>query len=231
MTARSRRRGAFTLVELLIVIAIVTALVGLLLPALQKAREAANRMLCANNLRQIELAAHHYHATFDRLPPGYFGPIPNGPPNVNRGPWAGVLVTLLPYLEHGEFYERLRDTSPGSPLAPLTLSLKDERPGWWTSDTNLTLARGRFRVFQCPSADLAGPLERGALVALGAYNGKLSGLTFGGTLGDSLGRSTYAGCLGTLGPDAGPFYGRWEGVFGNRSAISAGTDHRTGRDE
>jgi prepilin-type N-terminal cleavage/methylation domain-containing protein/prepilin-type processing-associated H-X9-DG protein len=144
-----RSRPGFTLIELLVVIAIIGVLIALLLPAVQKVREAANRSKCLNNLKQIGLAMHNYHDSFNVLPYARSG----GRPQDNS--WA---VLVLPYIEQGPLYSRYTTPIPNGSGGTFMMN----------SDSGLNdLNRSEFRAtgaleaqvptFLCPSRRSPGP--------------------------------------------------------------------------
>lgn len=133
LKAPAAARRAFTLVELLVVIAIIGILIALLLPAVQAAREAARRSQCSNNLKQIGLALHNYHDTFQVFPPGYVDEKPS-----LRQDGHGWIVNafLLPFAEQGSLYDQL-DTRHRMNLA---------------NATTLSLTRTIVSGYLCPSS-------------------------------------------------------------------------------
>ncbi len=145
------RRRAFTLIELLVVIAIIAVLIGLLLPAIQKVREAANRMSCTNNLKQICLAAHSYHDVNKQLPPGVLIPwarVDDGANTQAYGPfgpnWA---VLLLPYIEEGNLYNQANPSSfPGIAVTRGTVPAYDKVNNSWR-----VIVSTPIKSFLCPS--------------------------------------------------------------------------------
>src|SRR5262245_17493049 len=111
MRARMNR-SAFTLIELLVVIAIIAVLIGLLLPAVQKVREAASRLKCANNLHQIGLAMHGYMDANNGLPPnGIY--VWNGSGVTATSPWS-AMSRILPYIEQENLFRSIDFTQPYS---------------------------------------------------------------------------------------------------------------------
>src|SRR5438105_6939011 len=111
-----RSRRGFGMIELLVVLAIIAILLALLLPAVQKVREAAARAQCVNNFKQIGLGCHNFESTFKRLPPLYGGS--NGTTVINSSKfpsvWASTHVFLLPYIEQDNLYKKMSSGSPAT---------------------------------------------------------------------------------------------------------------------
>jgi prepilin-type N-terminal cleavage/methylation domain-containing protein len=177
-------RSAFTLIELLVVIAIIAILIGLLLPAVQKVREAAARMQCSNNLKQLGLAAHNYESTFGRLPAGIVGP-PNplvsvGGDAAGHGSLLGCLVSLLPYMEQDNVYKLI---SPALTTSVGRMDDPDNRnasmPYWFDNPypptVIYTAGKTKIKTFQCPSDPQAGQEPDNNAFGTGSQGGWIIG--------------------------------------------------------
>jgi prepilin-type N-terminal cleavage/methylation domain-containing protein len=247
MVRRTERRSAFTLIELLVVIAIIALLMALLLPAIQKVREAANKMLCASNLRQIAIAAHNYHNDYNKLPPGELGvpwsnqyktalTIGGGAPQ-----FISCLTLLLPYLEADNIYKNLCVSGPMTGTLPTGYTTTNATNGggpdtglnsvsafWWNSTTNRLWAQTKIKAFLCPSDSLADETPSvGVLISSDAYDSNVYGYYFASAAGfvNSIGRTNYAGCAGATGrqtPELDDGLGVYEGIMVGRGKITLG---------
>jgi prepilin-type N-terminal cleavage/methylation domain-containing protein/prepilin-type processing-associated H-X9-DG protein len=117
-------RNGFTLIELLVVVAIISVLIGLLLPAVQKVREAANRLKCQNNLKQFGLALHSYHDSYQSFPPGYRALVPYYDGATDSTPGWGWAAFLLPYIEQNNAYRQLNFNQPVQGSSAITTIVK-----------------------------------------------------------------------------------------------------------
>lgn len=179
---KARFRRGFTLVELLVVIAIIGILVGLLLPAVQSAREAARRMSCSNNFRQIGLAIHNYHSAHRRLPPQMTGTMVRGNPSSTDHNFMNlsIFVPLLPFMEQPALWDKIK--YPNTEL----VGTETQRTPPWPAMGPATW-REDYRPWQVEIPTLRCPSDPGANVP-------------------SFGRTNYAACLGdsVVAMDCGP---------------------------
>jgi len=230
-----KRRPGFTLIELLVVIAIVAILIALLVPAVQKVREAAARAQCQNNLKQIGLGCHNYHDTYKKLPPGYLGPYPNlnesggAPGSANSNPnyanyqWVGVLAMLLPYVEQAPLYQRMMAGAPAVDY----LSTTKAYPIWLNYGSFVSACQAQVPIYVCPSDNAIGN-SGGTWISMHASSGGNFDAVYiavGANGGQFIARSNYVGNAGYFGTAASA------GVVGplsNRSAVTM--TQFTGRD-
>ncbi|MGP0062454.1 MAG: DUF1559 domain-containing protein [Isosphaeraceae bacterium] len=150
---RHRQRPGFTLIELLVVIAIISVLIALLLPAVQSAREAARRMQCTNNLKQLGLALNSYHASWNGFPVGflyaYQGILPNSSASQYR--WS-VLAQMAPYLEQANVFNAINFNFPIAHMPTTGGALF-----WPYFEANTTAMATQVAMFLCPSDGAAPP--------------------------------------------------------------------------
>jgi len=206
----------FTLVELLVVIAIIGILVGLLLPAVQAAREAARRMQCTNNLKQLGLAAHNFESATKRFPPGYLGNNRIGAAGLPQQAWGtnsgvGHLTYMLPYMEQQAIYQLVetdKDLNVDRDGVGVATALASRYDIVWSTNNAWTAGNYRIGSLLCPSDDAYGGTRHTALLlhswaVSGIAGAPATSLWFEGTPNASwhltMGKTNYMGCAGRRG--------------------------------
>jgi prepilin-type processing-associated H-X9-DG protein len=235
------RRWGLTLVETLVVIGILGALLAILLPAIQKIREAANRLRCANNLKQIAIASHHYHTDHGSLAPGYLGPSlaknTDFPALFFEGQWIGHLPVLLRYLEQDAIFLQIKVDFNINDVAAVKWFWNAPATGPGQPNVgNYLAAMHPLKIFRCPSASdftptvgNPAPNGGGTLLGIHVFNSPSMGPFTAGWRDEygpasqfrPLGRTNYMG-VGGCGAGNHPFFRQFEGLYTNRSRNTIG---------
>jgi prepilin-type N-terminal cleavage/methylation domain-containing protein len=219
---RTKERRGFTLIELLVVIAIIAILIALLVPAVQKVREAAARTQCTNNLKQLMLGAQSYHDSNKVLPPGN-----------NGATWLGTGAYILPFIDQEPAYSQIDpslfplqpNAAPPGGTLPAAQSVNFESNIWLNYAGTAAVAQSVLPVFVCPSADAYRPLAAGGGEMV--YYAELYAPPYLETISwydpayQGFGRTNYISSAGSLGryPVGIPQIDNYWGPFYDDSAI------------